>query len=340
MWVASNHPARQRPPAVLGMEATDLAPARSMRSTSHLQDFGSRLLHQNIRIVRSLDQVSRPGTREYVKQADKRRRADDLSGIDPLANRIETKPVDALRLVDVFRLTDVVGAVRHEQHTLGVRRTHRSPQGHQRLHVSRPPACLLLDLASRRHSRILIGVDVPAWKLLPPAVDDEAVPPHHQHVSCLSSSTTIMAALGVRSTYCSNRAPSGSSTNAMLNCKRRVCHQSPLAMDLPQCGFRIIVGRHATTSPPCVSPSRWAGFRFGRERPVAQVSQPGCVQVCACQCVRWQAADAASHGGDIGCRRELLDRVDYQAEVYPDSTYCSTSSLEDRQHVHPATEHA
>ncbi|MGH3951627.1 MAG: hypothetical protein ACRDSE_21335, partial [Pseudonocardiaceae bacterium] len=37
-----------------------------------------------------------------------------------------------------------------------------------------------------------------------------------------SSSTTIIAALGIRITYCSNRTPSGNSTDAMLSQSRRL----------------------------------------------------------------------------------------------------------------------
>ena len=45
-----------------------------------------------------------------------------------------------------------------------------------------PPAGLLLDLAGRGDGRILVGVDVAAGKFPYPAIDDEAMPPHHQHV--------------------------------------------------------------------------------------------------------------------------------------------------------------
>src|SRR5687767_14665623 len=100
-----------------------------------------------------------------MEQADQGRRTDDLAGIDALADGVESNPLDSFRFVDVRGRTDVIGAVRDEQQILGVRRTDRGLQRHQRCYVPWPPAGFLLDFSGRCDGWILVGLDVASGQL-------------------------------------------------------------------------------------------------------------------------------------------------------------------------------
>ena len=135
-----------------------------------------------------------------MEETDEGSGADDLAGLDAAGQRVQREPGDALCLIDVGGISDVVSAMGDEQEVLRVRCTDRRLESDEGLDGSGAPAGFFLHLAGRGDRRILVRVDVPTGEFRDPAV----------------------AAFGIRSTYCSNCTPSGSSTVAMVRRRRRV----------------------------------------------------------------------------------------------------------------------
>jgi hypothetical protein len=149
-------------------------------------------------------------------------------------------------------------------------------QRHQRLHIPRTPAGLLLDLPRGSDSWIFIGVDVSASQLPHPAVDDEAVPPQHQYVlllviehdhhGCLGHPEDVL--LKLHTIWQLHRRDAQLQPTGVVN--------QSLAVDLPQCGFCTTISCHATTVPTRIrsflrtNPSRSAvTYARGRTRETA-----------------------------------------------------------------------
>jgi hypothetical protein len=88
--------------------------------------------------------------------------------------------------------------------------------GDERSQRARSPPGLLERLALGRLLRRLAGVDPAAGDLPAPAVDDEAMAVEEQTPRSSSCATTAAASCGIRTTWCPNRLPSGSSTSARL----------------------------------------------------------------------------------------------------------------------------